>query len=116
MPPGEEDNEELVDDVEIGDVEVVFERRHIDVAANLRSAKRVSKEAEHKESQLETSRHGILKRKSRTFCSTYSWPCLKAVCPNCAATWAVGSFMNCPYAPKALPMLPPCCCWYGFPP
>jgi hypothetical protein len=35
MSPGEEDNEELVDDVEVGDVEVVLERRHIDIAANL---------------------------------------------------------------------------------
>lgn len=43
MPPGEKDNEELVDDVEIGDVEVVLERGHIDIAANLRSAKGVSK-------------------------------------------------------------------------
>jgi hypothetical protein len=57
MPPWEENNEELVDDVEIGDVEVVFERRHIDVAAKLRGARRVSKEAEHKESQLEIFRH-----------------------------------------------------------
>lgn len=43
MPPGKEDNEELVDDVEIGDIEVVFECGYIDVAAKLGSAKRVSK-------------------------------------------------------------------------
>lgn len=39
MPPGKEDNEELVDDVEIGDIEVVFECGYIDVAAKLGSAK-----------------------------------------------------------------------------
>lgn len=39
MPPGEENDEELVDDVEVGDVEVILERGHIDIAANLETQK-----------------------------------------------------------------------------
>lgn len=35
MPPGEQDQEELVDDVKVGDIEVVLERGNIDVAADL---------------------------------------------------------------------------------
>lgn len=35
MPPGEQDQEELVDDVEVGDIEVVLERGNIDVTADL---------------------------------------------------------------------------------
>jgi hypothetical protein len=35
MSPREENDEELVDDVEVGDVEVVLERGDIEVAANL---------------------------------------------------------------------------------
>lgn len=35
VSPGEENQEELVDDIEVGDVEVVLERRHIYVATNL---------------------------------------------------------------------------------
>lgn len=36
MPPGEEDEEELIDDIEVGDVEVVLERGYVDVTTNLR--------------------------------------------------------------------------------
>lgn len=39
MPPGEENDEELVDDVEVGDVEVILERGHIDIATNLETQK-----------------------------------------------------------------------------
>jgi hypothetical protein len=35
VPPGEDDEEELVDDVRVGDVEVVLERRDVDVSAKL---------------------------------------------------------------------------------
>lgn len=39
MSPGKENDEELVNDVEIGDVEVVLERGHIDIAAKLETQK-----------------------------------------------------------------------------
>lgn len=35
VPPGEDDEEELVDDVRVGDVEVVLERRDVDISAKL---------------------------------------------------------------------------------
>ena len=42
MSPGEEDDEEFGEDVAVGDVEVVFEGRHIDIAVELDLAVRQS--------------------------------------------------------------------------
>lgn len=74
MPPGEEDDEELVDDVRVGYVEVMFERGDVDEAADLQQHVSNGNENSH---ITGNEIPGV-----QTFCSTYSCPCLKAVWPN----------------------------------
>lgn len=62
MPPGKENNEDFVDDVEIGDVEVVLERGHIDIAANL-EAQRESVKRSKENTRVSTGGIKIHKRK-----------------------------------------------------
>jgi hypothetical protein len=87
VPPGEEHQEQLVKNIRVGDVEVVLERGYVDISTELQ------KQSSLAYASLVISEES---RESHTFCSMYSCPCLKAVWPNWAATWAVGSFMNWP--------------------
>jgi hypothetical protein len=68
MPPWEEDNVQLVDDVGIGHVEVVLQSRYADETTKLRAPLGLSE-----------LRVGVFRR---TFCSTYCCPASTALFPN----------------------------------
>lgn len=95
MSEREEHQEELVDDVEVGNVEVVLQRGEVDPSVDLIYRQSASMPM--------LCLMPLSSRRIPTFCSKYSWPCLKAFWPICAAICVVGSLMKLPYCPNTFP-------------
>ncbi len=87
VAPGEEDDPEFLEDVGVGDVEVVFEGGDVYVAVDLVDI------SGHRFAYVGSGMGGW-----PTFCSTYSCPAATALLPIWKPICAVGSLMKPPKA------------------